>query len=60
MTATDTNGSGKAVRAFPAGFGGVATATYQIGGAAKTDGRRRIPKQSARFDQQVATTNELP
>ena len=40
MTATDTNGSGKAVRTFPAGFvWGVATAAYQIEGAAATDGR---------------------
>jgi beta-glucosidase len=40
MTATDTNGSGKAVRTFPAGFvWGVATAAYQIEGAATTDGR---------------------
>src|SRR3984957_7628607 len=40
MTATDTNGSGKAVRTFPAGFvWGAATAAYQIEGAATTDGR---------------------
>jgi beta-glucosidase len=40
MTATDTNGSVKAVRTFPAGFvWGAATAAYQIEGAAATDGR---------------------
>jgi beta-glucosidase len=40
MTATDTNGSVKAVRTFPAGFvWGAATAAYQIEGAATTDGR---------------------
>ena len=40
MTGTDTNGSGKAVRTFPAGFvWGAATAAYQIEGAATTDGR---------------------
>ncbi len=38
MTATDTNGSGKAVRTFPAGFvWDVAAAAYQIEGAATTD-----------------------
>jgi beta-glucosidase len=40
MTATDTNGSGKAVRTFPTGFvWGAATAAYQIEGAATADGR---------------------
>jgi hypothetical protein len=40
MTATETNGSGKAVRTFPAGFvWGVAAAPYQIEGSATTDGR---------------------
>lgn len=39
MTATETNGSGKAVRTFPAGFvWGDATAADRIGGGAKTDG----------------------
>jgi beta-glucosidase len=37
---TDNSGSGKAARAFPAGFlWGGATAAYQIEGAAATDGR---------------------
>jgi len=40
MSATDINGSAKAVRAFPKGFlWGAATAAYQIEGAATADGR---------------------
>ncbi len=56
MTATEANGSGKAVRTFPAGFvWGDAAAAYQIEGATTTDGRG----PSAGFCQQIAIGNEL-